>query len=108
MKHATVIPFESQPLEEAREATADRTLKALTTRTPSEILSMTFDPADLLLDNGYLIKGNPLVIIGAGGLGKSRFVMQLAVACVLGRPFAGWATRAAGQKWLILQTEFAR
>jgi len=105
MNLATVIPFESQPLEETLEATAGRSLKPLTTRKPSEILSMAFDPADLLLDNGYLVKGNPVAIVGAGGLGKSRFVMQLAVACVLGRPFIGWQTRAAGQKWLILQTE---
>lgn len=105
MKHATVIPFETQPLEESPEAAAGRSLKPLTTRTPSEILSMAFDPADLLLDNGYLMKGNSIAIVGAGGVGKSRLVMQLAVACVLGRQFVGWQTRAAGQKWLILQTE---
>ena len=66
---------------------------------------MTFDPADFLLENGYLTKGNPLSVVGMGGLGKSRFVLQLAIACILGRPFIGWETKATGQKWLILQTE---
>lgn len=77
----------------------------LSVRKPSEIMAMVFDPADLLLGNGYLTKGNPLSLVGMGGLGKSRFVMQLAIACILGRPFIGWGTKATGQKWLILQTE---
>lgn len=77
----------------------------LSIRRPSEILSMRFDPADMLLANGYLTKGVPLTLVGMGGLGKSRIVLQLAVSSILGRPFLGWETRASGQKWLILQTE---
>ena len=79
--------------------------KPLTVRRPSEILAMQFDPADFLLANGYLAKGNALVVIGAGGLGKSRLVLQMAICCALGRPFIGWDTNALGTRWLILQTE---
>jgi AAA domain len=83
----------------------DRTFKPLTIRTPREILEMRFDPNDRLLANGYLTKGNSLALVGAGGIGKSRVVMQMAIACILGNAFLGWETNARGQKWLILQTE---
>jgi len=79
--------------------------KPLTVRRVSEILGMVFDPADMLLANGYLTKGNSLSIVGMGGLGKSRVVLQLAVSCILGRPFFGWETQAEGLRWLIIQTE---
>lgn len=79
--------------------------KPLTVRRPSEILAMEFDPADFLLANGYLAKGNALTVVGAGGLGKSRLVLQMVICCILGRPFIGWETNARGTRWLILQTE---
>ncbi len=79
--------------------------KPLSLRSPLEILKMQFDPADLLLANGYLVKGSPLTILGQGGLGKSRFTLQLAVCSILGRDFLGWKTSGADVKWLFLQTE---
>jgi hypothetical protein len=79
--------------------------KPLSLRSPLEILKMEFDPADLLLANGYLVKGSPLTILGQGGLGKSRFTLQLAVCSILGRNFLGWKTSGADVKWLFLQTE---
>ena len=79
--------------------------KPLSLRSPLEILKMQFDPADLLLENGYLVKGSPLTILGQGGLGKSRFTLQLAVCSILGRDFLGWKTSGADVKWLFLQTE---
>lgn len=79
--------------------------KPLSVRRPSEILTMSFDPADFLLANGYLLKGNATTVVGAGGLGKSRLVLQMAVCCILGKPFIGWETNARGTRWLILQTE---
>lgn len=82
-----------------------KTMLPLTVRKPSEIMAMTFAPSDMFTANGYLQKGNALVISGMGGLGKSRFVLQMAVNCILGRPFVGWETKAEGTKWLILQTE---
>jgi len=79
--------------------------RPLTVRSPSEIMAMQFDPADMLTENGYLQKGNALVIAGMGGLGKSRFILQMAISCILGKPFIGWNTKAGRTKWLILQTE---
>ena len=79
--------------------------KPLSLRSPLEILKMEFDPADLLLANGYLVKGSALTILGQGGLGKSRFALQLAVCSILGRDFLGWKTSGAKVKWLFLQTE---
>jgi hypothetical protein len=79
--------------------------KPLSLRSPLEILKMEFDPADLLLANGYLVKGSALTILGQGGLGKSRFALQLAVCSILGRDFLGWKTSGAEVKWLFLQTE---
>jgi hypothetical protein len=84
---------------------AGASFKPLSLRSPLEILKMQFDPADLLLENGYLVKGSPLTILGQGGLGKSRFTMQLAVSSILGRDFLGWKTSGAEVKWLFLQTE---
>lgn len=91
--------------ERARAAGGDNTPKPLTVRRPSEILAMQFDPSDFLLANGYLAKGNALTVVGAGGLGKSRLMLQMVICCTLGRPFVGWETNAAGTRWLILQTE---
>ena len=54
---------------------------------------MQFSPSDLLLENGYLVKGDSLTICGAGGVGKSRLSMQLAIALVTGLEFLGWKTR---------------
>ncbi len=84
---------------------AGKGFKPLSIRSPLEILKMQFDPRDLLLSNGYLIKGSALTILGQGGLGKSRFTLQLAVSSILGRDFLGWQTSGAEVKWLFLQTE---
>ena len=97
MSYTTIIPDEDQEKVED--------FKRLTLRDPLEILKMQFDPADILIENGYLQKGSSLTILGQGGLGKSRVAMQLAISCILGRDFLGWKTHAQGLKWLFLQTE---
>ena len=66
---------------------------------------MQFSPSDLLLENGYLVKGDSLAICGAGGVGKSRLSTQLLIAVVTGRDFIGWKTHGKGTRWLMLQTE---
>jgi AAA domain len=76
-----------------------------TVRKPLEILKLEFDPADAILENGYLEKGCPSVWCGIGGLGKSRLLLQLAVKSALGYPFIGWQTHGENLRWLILQTE---
>ena len=49
--------------------------------------------------------GQSTTILGPGGIGKSRLLLQLAAACITGREFLGLPTRAQGKRWLILQAE---
>ena len=87
---------------------AVKKLDPLTIRQPFEILKMQFDDSDFLLRNGYLTKGDPLAICGAGGVGKSRLILQLIICIITGRDFVGWKTNSvatATTRWLLLQTE---
>lgn len=77
----------------------------LTLRRPDEILAMTFDDSDRILGDRILASGQSLVISGQGGIGKSRLLLQMAVACLGGLPFIGFETRGQELKWLILQAE---
>src|SRR5437868_981902 len=77
--------------------------RPLTIRTIYEILSLTFDDADLILPNGYLALGERTAICGMGGVGKSRLVTRLALCCRAGRDFLGWETRGRELRWLFLQ-----
>jgi AAA domain-containing protein len=80
-------------------------MAALTLRRPLEILDIEFSPDDLVLQNGYLCKGDPLVICGAPAVGKSRLAMQLVISVITGRDFLGWHTNGKGSRWLFLQSE---
>jgi hypothetical protein len=77
----------------------------LTLRRPDEILAMTFDDSDRILGDRILASGQSLVISGQGGVGKTRLLLQMAVACLGGLPFIGFETRGQELKWLILQAE---
>jgi hypothetical protein len=77
----------------------------LTTLTCEEILALPKDEHSCLLGDRVLAKGQSLVIAGQPGLGKSRFALQFASACITGQPFCGLETHAQGLRWLILQTE---
>src|SRR5688572_25844647 len=59
----------------------------LSLRRPDEILSMAFDESDRILGDRLLAKGQSLTILGAGGIGKSRLLLQLAVAQISERRF---------------------
>jgi AAA domain len=77
----------------------------LTIRSIAEILALPDDPADLILSNGYLERGERTAICGMGGIGKSRLIMQMAMMHRAGLPFLAWETRAPHLRWLFLQTE---
>lgn len=77
----------------------------LTVRSPDELLAMRFDDSDCILGDRLLAKGQSLVIAGAGGIGKSRLLPQLAVATIASRGFVGLETHAPELRWLILQAE---
>lgn len=74
-------------------------------RDADEFFGMKFDDSDNYLGDRMLCAGNPTSFLGPGGVGKSRLVLQLAICCILGRPFLGLETHAKGKKWLIFQTE---
>ena len=77
----------------------------LTARRPSEILKMEFDPEDLYFDSGIFAKGQPLTILGPGGIGKSFLLFQMAVCSITGRDFIGWKFAKHPLRWLIIQGE---
>lgn len=78
---------------------------ALSVRTPSELIDMTFDDTDNYFGDRILAAGQPCTLLGPGGVGKSRLSLQLGVCTITGRVFLGMPTRAKGNKWLFLQTE---
>jgi AAA domain len=77
----------------------------LTVLTLDAILTLPKDEHSCLLGDRLLAKGQSLVIAGQPGLGKSRLALQLAVACISGKPWCGIETHARGLRWLVLQTE---
>ncbi len=79
--------------------------EGLTIRTPAELLAMQFDDSDRILGDRLLATGQSLVIVGAGSIGKSRLLLQMAVCAITGRPFVSFETRGEALRWLILQAE---
>lgn len=100
---AAVASATSDSLRAAFDRASGR--KGLTVRSPNEILAMPIDPTENLLGNRLLTKGGQLVLAGAGGVGKSRIVLQLAAAIIAGRDFLGLPTYGRGSRWLIIQVE---
>jgi len=81
-------------------------MEPLTFRRLNEILAMEFDDDDFVLANGYITKGEPGAICGAGGIGKSRLVTQLVRDILIGQPFLGrWPTNGQNLAIMVLQSE---
>jgi hypothetical protein len=79
--------------------------KPLTVRNANDLLEQSLPQNDHILGDRLLARGQSLTILGAGGLGKSRLLLQLAASCIAGRPFLQLRTHAPGSRWLVLQTE---
>lgn len=78
----------------------------LTTRTAAGILNLQFPIDDNFLGDRLLARGQPFVIAGAGGIGKSRVLLQLAACCITGRDFCSLETHnSQDSRWLIIQAE---
>jgi len=84
---------------------ADSKQRILTLRSPDELLGFMFDDSDVILGDRLLAKGQPLVIAGQGGTGKSRLILQIIAAVVSGQKCFEFDTSGSELRWLILQTE---
>jgi hypothetical protein len=62
-------------------------------------------PAKKLIWGEVITSDQLQAVMGQGGIGKSRWVFQLAVHQVLELPFAGTATGGGPLKWLFMGTE---
>ena len=80
---------------------------ALTIRTPDGILALPQDPLDNILGDRLLAKGQSITLLGPGGVGKSRIVLQWAAVTIAGQPFIGLETHGQGLRWLVFQVENA-
>lgn len=96
------LPDESPP---PNEVPLGPTLQPLTFRRPSEILAMEFSEDANLMGDWLIAEEQPTTIVAPASAGKSRLILQCAVDMILGKPFIGFPTRAAGKKWLIIGTE---
>jgi hypothetical protein len=77
----------------------------LSIRTFQEILNMEFDDSDVYFGDRIIAASQPVTILGPGGIGKSRLLLQLAICMITGRDFLDMPTRGQGLKWMIFQTE---
>ncbi len=77
----------------------------LSVRSISELLEMKFSEEDLYVGDGILAKSQETALVGPPGIGKSRFLVQLAAASVLGKNFLGLPVRSRALTWLFLQAE---
>ena len=77
----------------------------LSLRKPNELLAMEFDDSDYYLKNGILTKGNPLVIVGPSGAGKTTLALQLVACIITGKDFLNMPVHQQDMKWLFIQNE---
>jgi hypothetical protein len=66
---------------------------------------MTFDDSDCVWGNRILASGQSLSILGPGGIGKSRLILQGAFAQITSRPFLCFESHGPAKRWLFLQAE---
>jgi len=87
------------------DATTPPDVKPFTVWTISQFRSWQ-EPPDLnILGDGLLQKGGLAVVGGQGGVGKSRYALQLAICQTLGLPFVGLDTHGKPQRWLFIGNE---
>lgn len=84
---------------------AGKFVPGLTAKTPDQILEMTFDPCENYLFDGVFSKGQVMTLLGPGGTGKSRLLLQLAAAMIAGKDFLGIKMPARKLRWLFIQNE---
>lgn len=93
------------PEEAVAQLSALRHDGTMSIRSPNAILALPLDKLACMLGDWLLAKGQALVIAGVGGVGKTRLLLQLLVALILGRPWCGIETHTRLPSCLLLQTE---
>jgi len=83
----------------------EKMVAGLTARTPDQILEMKFDACENYLFDGVFSKGQVMTLLGPGGAGKSRLLLQLAAAMIVGKDFLGIKMPARKLRWLFIQNE---
>jgi hypothetical protein len=125
----TIIMVAARTLEAATNPTAGRTeidkLKAdisatlnageptgceqgYTVWTPAQFEAHVPPADDALLFEGkevYVRDGDTVLLLGAGGVGKSRLSRHLAEAQILGEDFVGFSTSGPPRRWLLVGNE---
>ena len=84
---------------------AGKTGMGLTAKSPDQILEMMFDPDESYLFDGLFSKGQAMTLVGPGGIGKSRLLLQLAAAMIVGKEFLGIPMPPRKLRWLFVQNE---
>lgn len=76
-----------------------------TVRNAGELTREELPNDDNILADRLLARGQSMTLLGAGGLGKSRLLLQLAACVIAGKPFLDLRTHAPGSRWLVFQAE---
>jgi len=79
--------------------------KPFTVLSGGELRHVSVPPKINLLGEGVISLGQLTTVIGQGGTGKSRVVMQAAISQVLGWKFAGLSTHPEPLRHLLIGTE---
>lgn len=79
--------------------------RGLSCRRPGELVAMQFDDSDVILGDRLLALGQSMAMLGAGGIGKSRLLLQFAACTIAERYFLKFRTAGSNLRWLILQAE---
>lgn len=77
----------------------------LSLRRFDELLAMHFDESDNILGDHQLAKGQNTCFVGPPGAGKTRLIMQMAIAGIAGRDFVGMPMQGCDLRWLFMQVE---
>lgn len=72
---------------------------------PAQMRSFKPDASANLLGSGYVALGEWTSLVGIGGLGKTRLVLWLCIAQIIGREWCGLKTGGKPQKCLMLSSE---
>ena len=78
---------------------------SLSVRSVGELIGMDFDDADNYFGDRIIAAGQNFTLLGPGGIGKSRIMLQMAICMITGKDFLDMPTHGTGKHWLFIQSE---